>query len=190
MRNLQLQVQMTVDGFIGGPNGEMDWTTQTWTDDINQYVTGIIQSIDTIVLGRKLAEGFIPYWARVAGDMDHPEKAAGRVFTNTRKVVFSKTLERSEWENTALAKGNLVHEIKALKQQPGKDIIAYGGATFVSALINHGLIDDFHLFINPVAIGSGLTIFKDLEHKQKLTLVKSIAFDCGIVVLHYALNGE
>jgi dihydrofolate reductase len=181
---------MTVDGFIGGPNGEMDWTTRAWTSDINQYVTGIVESIDTIVLGRKLAEGFIPYWANVARDMDHPENAAGRIFTNTRKVVFSKSLERSDWENTALAKGDLVDEITALKQQPGRDIIAYGGATFVSSLINHGLIDDFHLFINPVAIGSGLTIFKALERKQNLTLVKSIAFDCGIVVLHYALKDE
>lgn len=178
---------MTVDGFIGGPNGEMDWTARAWTDDINQYVTGIIESIDTIILGRKLAEGFIPYWANVARDMDHPENSAGRVFTNTHKVVFSKTLERSEWENTVLAKGDLVEEITALKQQPGKDIIAYGGAAFVSALINHRLIDEFHLFINPVAIGSGLTIFNELDRKQDLALVKSIAFDCGIVVLHYAL---
>jgi dihydrofolate reductase len=190
MRKLQLQVQMTVDGFIGGPNGEMDWTTRAWTDDINQYVTGIVQSIDTIVLGRKLAEGFIPYWANVARDMDHPENAAGRIFTNTRKVVFSKTLERSEWENTALAKGDLADEINALKNQPGKDIIAYGGANFVSALINRALIDEFHLFINPVAIGSGLTIFNQLEGNQNLALVNSVAFNCGIVLLHYALKRE
>jgi len=190
MRKLQLQVQMTVDGFIGGPNGEMDWTARAWTDDINQYVTGITQSIDTIVLGRKLAEGFIPYWANVARDMDHPENAAGRIFTHTRKVVFSKTLELSEWENTTLAKGDLVDEITALKQQPGKDIIAYGGATFVSALINHALIDEFHLFINPVAIGNGLTIFNQLERKQNLALVNSIAFECGIVVLKYELKND
>jgi len=181
---------MTVDGFIGGPNGEMDWNVRDWTDDINQYVTAIVQSIDTIVLGRKLAEGFIPYWTNVARDMDHPENSAGRIFTNTRKVVFSKTLQRSEWENTTLADGDLVDEITALKAQPGKDIIAYGGATLVSALINHALIDEFHLFINPVAIGSGLTIFQELERRKNLALLHSIAFDCGIVVLHYALQRE
>ena len=75
-----------------------------------------------------------------------------------------------------------------LKKQDGKDIIAYGGATFVSALIKHGLIDEYHLFINPAAIGSGLAIFKELDHKQELALVKATAFECGIVVLNYRLK--
>ena len=87
--------------------------------------------------------------------------------------------------DTVLAKGNLVGEITKLKKQDGKDIIAYGGATFVSALIKHGLIDEFHLFINPAAIGNGMTIFKGLDRKQNLRLVKSKSFDCGIVVLNY-----
>ena len=76
-------------------------------------------------------------------------------------------------------------EVNDLKRQPGGDIIAYGGATFVSSLIKEGLIDEFHLFVNPVAIGEGMPIFEKLEQKQNLTLVKSIAFDCGIVVLCY-----
>lgn len=81
-------------------------------------------------------------------------------------------------------------EITKLKKQDGNDIIAYGGATFVSALIKHGLIDEFHLFINPTAIGKGMTIFKDLDGKQNLTLVKSRSFDCGIVVLNYELKRD
>ena len=79
----------------------------------------------------------------------------------------------------------MVDEINKLKKQDGKDIIAYGGATFVSALIKHGLIDEFHLFINPTAIGNGMSIFKELDNKQNLILVKSTSFDCGIVVLNY-----
>ena len=71
------------------------------------------------------------------------------------------------------------------KKQDGKDIIAYGGATFVSALIRHRLIDEFHLFINPTAIGKGMTIFKELDSKQNLTLLRSLAFACGIIVLNY-----
>lgn len=101
------------------------------------------------------------------------------------REVFTKTLEKSEWDNTVLAKGDLVDEITKLKKQDGKDIIAYGGATFVSALIKHGLIDEFHLFINPTAIGNGMSIFKELDNKQNLMLVKSTSFDCGIVVLNY-----
>ncbi len=185
MRKLKLQVQMTLDGYIAGPNGEMDWLTFNWDDELKEYVTALTESVDGIVLGRKLAEGFIPHWATVAADSDNPDYAAGQKFTNTHKVVFTRTLDHSEWPNTVLATGDLTDEINKLKQQDGKDLIAYGGATFVSALIKHGLIDGFYLFINPTAIGSGLPIFQELERKQHLTLVNSIPFGCGIVVLHY-----
>ena len=103
----------------------------------------------------------------------------------TPKVVFTKTLKKSKWANTDIATGDLTDEINKLKSEKGKDIIVYGGASFDSSLIKAGLIDEFHLFINPVAIGNGMTIFKDLNEIQKFALVKSIAFDCGIVMLHY-----
>jgi dihydrofolate reductase len=180
MRKLKLQVQMTVDGYIAGPNGEMDWMVFNWDNEINKYVTELTEPVDTIVLGRKLAQGFIPHWA------SHPEEAGADKFNSTKKVIFTKTLDKSEWDNTVLAKGDLVDEINRLKNQDGQDIIAYGGATFVSALIKHGLIDELHLFINPAVIGSGMSIFKELDSKQMLTLVKSTAFECGIVILQYA----
>lgn len=176
---------MTVDGYIGGPNGEMDWMTFDWDEDLKNYVTTLTEPVDCIVLGRKLAQGFIPHWATVAANPADPQFTAGQKFTKTNKVVFTKTLDQSAWHNTVLAKGNLVDEITTLKSQEGKDIIAYGGAMFVSALIKHGLIDELHLFINPTAIGMGMPIFNQLNGKQPLTLVKATAFDCGIIVLHY-----
>ena len=179
MRKLKLQVQMTVDGFIAGPNGEMDWRLFNWDDELKKYVAELTEPVDTIILGRKLAQGFIPHWA------SHPEQEGADKFNTAAKVVFSKTLDKSEWDNTTLAKGDLVDEINKLKQQDGNDIIAYGGASFVSALIKHRLIDDLHLFINPAAIGNGMSIFKELDGKQNLKLVKSSAFECGMVVLHY-----
>ena len=179
MRKLKLQVQMTVDGYIAGINGEMDWTARNWDDELKKYVGRITEPVDCIILGRKLAQGFIPHWA------SHPEEEGADKFNNTKKVVFTKMLEKSEWDNTVLAKGDLGEEITKLKKQDGNDIIAYGGATFVSALIKHGLIDEFHLFINPTAIGNGMSIFKELDNKQNLVLVKSTSFDCGIVVLNY-----
>ncbi len=185
MRKLKLQVQMTVDGYIAGLNGEMDFMVWNWDNQLKQYVEDITEPVDCIILGRKLAEGFIPHWATVAANPDDPEFTAGKKFTDTPKVVFTKTLDKSEWDNTVLAKGNLVDEITKLKKQDGKDIIAYGGATFVSALIKQGLIDEFHLLINPTAIGKGMTIFQELDSKQDLTLVKITSFDCGIVVLNY-----
>ncbi|MBK7410570.1 MAG: dihydrofolate reductase family protein [Saprospirales bacterium] len=190
MRKLILQVQMTTDGYVAGTNGEMDWMELNWDDDLSQYVTDLTEPVDCIILGRKLAEGFIPHWASVAANPANPEFTAGKKFTDTHKVVFSNTLDKSApavlgWNNTVLAKGDLVDEITNLKKQEGKDIIAYGGATFVSALIQEGLIDEFHLFVNPTAIGNGMTIFKEPDSDQNLTFVKSISFDCGIVVLNY-----
>lgn len=185
MRKLKLQVQMTIDGFVAGPNGEQDWVTWDWDDELKQYVDKITAPVDCIVLGRKLAEGFIPYWAGVAEDSDNPEQESGKKFTETPKVIFSNTLEESKWENTDLAQGDLVDEITRLKKQDGNDIIAYGGATFVSNLIKENLIDEYHLFINPTAIGNGMPIFNKLKANQNLKLVKSTGFECSIVSLHY-----
>lgn len=179
MRKLKLQVQMSLDGFIAGPNGEMDWMEWNWDDELKKYVKELTDHVDCIVLGRKLAQGFIPYWT------SHPEQEGADIFINTEKVVFTKTLEKSEWDKTVLAKGDLSEEINKLKKQDGKDIIAYGGATFVSALIKQGLIDDLHFFIDPAAIGKGMTIFNDSYSKQNFKLIKAKPFECGIVVLHY-----
>lgn len=185
MRKLKLQVQMSIDGFIAGPQGEMDGMTFNWDDELKQYVTDLTEPVDCIVLGRRLAEGFIPHWAAVAADPQNPERMAGKKFTDTPKVVFTKTLDNSGWDNTVLAKGDLVDEITKLKEQDGKDIIAYGGAAFVSALIKHDLIDELHLFVNPVALGNGMAIFKELDEKRKFVLETSSAFSCGIVLIKY-----
>jgi dihydrofolate reductase len=190
MRKLKLQMQLTLDGFVAGPNGEMDWMVWNWDDELKKYVTEITDPVDCIVLGRKLAQGFIPHWATIAANPDNPEFTAGKKFTHTHKVVFTKTLDKSEWDNTVLAKGDLIDEITKLKRQDGKDIIAYGGAGFASSLIKQGLIDEYHLFINPVAIGKGMAIFSNLEKKLTLQLVKARSFDSGIVVLCYKPEGK
>ena len=106
-------------------------------------------------------------------------------YTTTPKIVFTRTINKSIWKNTEIANGELVDEINNLKNQEGKDIIAYGGGTFVSALLKNKLIDELHLFINPAAIGSGMPIFKELMETQKFITVNAIHFDCGIIVLVY-----
>jgi dihydrofolate reductase len=185
LRKLKLQVQMSTDGYIAGPNGEMDWLVWNWDDKLKEYVNELTESVDSILLGRKMTEGFISYWSDVMAKPDHHDYAFAKKMIETPKVVFTKTLNKSKWVNTDIATGDLTDEINKLKRQEGKDIIVYGGASFDSSLIKAGLIDEFHLFVNPAAIGNGMTIFKDLNEMQKFTLVKSIAFDCGIVLLHY-----
>lgn len=187
MRKLKLQMQLSLDGFVAGPIGEMDWMVWNWDEALLKYVADLTEPVDCIVLGRVLAQGFIPHWDTLAANTETAQDFEKKM-SDTPKVVFTKTLESNEWSNTTLAKGNLVEEINALKNQSGQDIIAYGGANFVSDLIKHNLIDEYHLFINPTLLGNGMPIFKSLEDKLNLKLVESKGFECGIVVLHYVPN--
>ena len=119
LRKLKLQVQISVDGRITGPNGEMDWLT--WDDNYNEYVNELTESIDTILLGRKMVDGFISYWSNVMSKSDDPWNAIAKKMIEIPKVVFTRTLNKSEWINTDLARGDLKDEINKLKSQPGKD---------------------------------------------------------------------
>ena len=186
MRKLKLQVQISVDGYIAGPNGEMDWMTWNWDDELKNCVSELTAPVDTIVLGRILAEGFIGYWAGVAANPDDPSQPFGKIMTGTPKVVFTKTLEKSGWDNTILAKGDLAEEINKLKSLEGGDIIAYGGASFVSGLIKAGLIDEYNLFVNPAVVGNGMPIFKEISSRLNLELIKAQAFSCGVALLRYS----
>lgn len=179
MRTLKLQTQVTIDGFMAGAAGEMDWMTVPWDDALNHYVTALTEPVDAILLGRKLAQGFIPHWAALPAD--EPALAIEKM-NGSRKVVFSKTLTSSEWPNTVIASGPLRDEVERLKRAPGGDLIAYGGGDFVSSLIAEQLIDDLHLLVNPVALGSGMRVFRG---KCSYALVTATPFPCGIVALHY-----
>jgi dihydrofolate reductase len=185
MRRLKLQMQVTLDGFNStGPNDEQQWVT--WDlDGIKQYVVDLLDTSDTILIGRKLAEGYIPYWDDVVTKPDDPMYDFATRIVGSKKVVFTKTLDKSVWVNTELAKGDLSDEVKKLKNQEGKDLIVYGGSSFVSSLIKHGLIDEFHFFVNPIAIGKGMSAFAQLENWQQLKLVKSMTCDSGLIILHY-----
>ena len=185
LRKLRLQVQMSVDGCIAGPNGEMDWMVGLLDDELIKYVSKITESVDTILLGRKMTDVFISSWLDVMNKPDDPWYAFSKKMIETPKVVFTKTLNKSRWINTDIATGNLIEEVSKIKSQNGRDIVVYGGASFDSSLIKEKLIDELYLFINPVAIGNGMTIFKDLNEIQKYTLIESKAFECGKVLLRY-----
>ena len=185
MRKLKLQVQISVDGFIAGPGGEMDWITWTTDQDFIDYVMDLTDSSDGMLLGRKLAEGFIPYWTAITNNPEDPQYSFAKIMVDTPKVVFSKTLDKSAWDNTVVENGDLTTEINKIKSQKGKDIIMYGGSEFVSSVIKAGLIDEYHLFVSPSAIGKGMPIFNTLEGTRKLSLIKATPLKCGIVVLFY-----
>lgn len=181
MRKLKLQIQTTVDGYMAGPNGEMDWMKFPWTDDIGVYVAALMETVDCIVLGRNLAEGFIPHWAAQPADED---QTSIDWMNNTPKVVLSTTLAESPWDNAAVA-SDLTEAIDELKAQQGGDLIAYGGGMLVSSLISAGLVDELHLFVNPTAIGTGMPVFPTDGAYRQLELVGAQPFDCGITAMHF-----
>ncbi|SFE96491.1 Dihydrofolate reductase [Chitinophaga sp. CF118] len=189
MRKLKLQMQISVDGYVAGPNGEMDWMQWNWDEELNNYVIELTEPVDCILLGRKLAEGFIPAWAASIANPE-TEDAGGHKMVDTHKIVFSKTLKSIEGKNVVVENGDMVEAVTALKKQPGKDIIVYGGSTFVSSLIQQGLIDEYHLFVNPAAIGKGMSIFNTLQSRLNLKLVTAKPFECGIVVLYYKYDRQ
>jgi dihydrofolate reductase len=199
MRKLKLQSQISVDGFIAGQNGEMDWITWDLSQDILNCITDLNKPIDLILLGKNLAEGFIPHWKGEATDptkkrefvekMSEPYDFAKQMY-ETPKIVFTKSIKKADWDFTTIESGDLVENVNKLKNQDGGDIIVYGGGAFVSSLIKVGLIDEFNLFVNPVAIGHGMTIFKGLGDRQNLILKTVQKFDCGIALLRYELKTD
>lgn len=179
-------MQLSLDGFVCGPRGELDWMISEWDEVLKEYATALTNSADTILLGRATAQGMAVYWPTVAANPESkPEDLwMAERLNNWPKVVFSKTISRIDWYNTRIA-NDILEEVKELKKEPGKDIIIYGGAGIVASFIKENLIDEYHLFINPVAIGKGKSIFEELYANRELQLVNTVASNTGITVLHY-----
>ena len=182
MRKLKLQMQITSDGFVAGPEGQLDWMTWNMDEKLQGFITHLTDTSDTILLGRKMTPGFIDYWEREITKPQGPQYPFARKMVELPKLVFSKMLRVVDGQNARVENSDLKNAVDQLKQAPGNDIIVYGGATFVSSLIENALIDEFNLFVNPVAIGNGLRIFKD---RRPLMLTASTAYPCGIVVNAY-----
>jgi len=199
MRKLKLEIQTSIDGFIADANGNTDWMIWNWGPDwawdkaLQQFHTDLTKSADCILISKQMAEeGFKGHWQQVCEAPNDPRHEFAKHITDTYKIVFSKTLKKSipipgGWENTDISKTD-VEFINKLKSQEGKDILVYGGATLVSSLIKAGLIDEFHLIVNPSVLGTGLSIFKELDGRQTMKLLRVQSFDCGIVVLSYTLR--
>src|SRR5580765_3058612 len=132
MRKLKLQVQISVDGYVGGTNGELDWNVKA-DEKLWLFMNEEADSSDTLLLGRKMAQGFVGHFEEFKPD--NPKFSFAQKMVNFRRIIFTKTLDKPFGKNTSLAKGNLPGEIAKLKSENGKDILVYGGAGFVSSLI-------------------------------------------------------
>ena len=195
MKKLILQMQMSVDGFVGA-NEDHRWQLWEWGDDISwdeelkRDFNSVFAGIDTILLSRKMAEeGYLSHWGNAAKRYPaDPFYAFAQRIVEARKVVPSDSLKTSRWERTRVVSGGLPREVNALKAGEGADIAVFGGAGFASSLIAAGLVDEFQLFINPAVLGAGRRIF-DQGGFGKLRLLGSKAYACGMVVNRYAPAG-
>ncbi len=186
MRKMIAALQMSVDGFIEGPNGELDWAMTddegTWSD-----LFEMLTQVDTFILGRVMYPDYEHYWLNLLGNPaagTKNEVAYARLADTIPHIVLSKTLDKAAWKTTRIVRD--VDEIKKIKQQPGKDIVVWGGATLVSSLMNLGLIDELRLMVNPLVLGGGKALFKDVKERHLLKLLRVKPLKSGKVSLTYS----
>ena len=195
-RKIIAALEVSVDGFIEGPNGEMDWAMmedeETWRDVFEMLV-----HIDTFILGRKMYPVYEQYWLAVLTDpggilplsgrvASKNEIAYARLADNRQHIVLSSTLDKVAWKTTRIVRD--VEDIRKMKQQPGKDMYAVGGATLVSSLMNLGLIDELRILVNPLILGGGKTLFKDVKERHTLELTGAKPLKSGKVSLTYSVQ--
>ncbi len=204
-------MSISVDGFVSGANGENDWSFKTGDEESKAWSVGLGRTAGLLIMGRKSFEVMAPYWPTATGpfaapmneipkdfftkkgfkgiDPGHTTTAVknARSYNAARGILHKAEASPAEvsWGDARVFDGDLAEGIRELKAEPGKPIMAAGGAGFMQSLIATGLIDEYHLAIHPVALGSGLPIFTDLARPLYLKLVDVKAFPGGVVAHTY-----
>jgi dihydrofolate reductase len=177
MRKLLVSNLMSLDGFFEGPRKELDWFVVD--DEFLAYAREMLRSVDTILFGRTTYEHMAAYWPSA------PKDEIAEKMNSLNKVVFSRTLDKPQWNNSRLFKGDPAAEVEKLKQQPGKDMVILGSAMLASSLLEAGLIDEYRVILNPVLIGAGNLLFRGVRKKVVLKLRETKLLKSGVIVLYY-----
>jgi len=182
MRKLIYSMTMSLDGYIAGPGGNIDWSAPD--EELHRFHNDQVRELGVHLLGRRLYETMV-YWETADQVPSASEVTVdfARIWQALPKVVFSKTLDRVEG-NTRLASAGVVEEVARLKEEPGGDL-AVGGAGVASELIERNLIDDYHVFICPILLGGGTPFFPAMERRIELELLETRTFAGGVEYLHY-----
>ena len=185
MRKLVLFMHISLDGFVAGPEGEMEWINVD--SEMFDYAGRLTDKADIALYGRKTYEMMESYWPSAAdqpGATKH-DITHSRWYNSVKKVVVSGTLETEQPANTEIYASDIPVRIMELKETGGKDILMFGSPSVAYILMQAGLIDDYWLFVNPVLLGEGIPMFKDISNRIKLELKESKVFSSGVVGLHY-----
>jgi dihydrofolate reductase len=156
--------------------------------EFNEYAVDMLDSVDTLLFGRVTYELMANYWPTPVAKKDDPIVA--EKMNTLPKIVFSRTLDKAEWQNTRLVKDNIEEEIKKMKKQPGKDMAILGSGSIVSGLAPLGLIDEYRIMVNPVVLGSGTSLFKGIKDRLDMKLLRTRTFRSGNVLLYYEPAGK
>jgi dihydrofolate reductase len=185
MRKVILFMHVSLDGFAAGPNGELDWIS--YDEELEKYAEGVVSTVGAALYGRVTYQMMEGYWPTVLTNPDSTkhEIEHARWIEKIPKVVFSKTMERVEWNNARLIKDNIAEEVSKLKQQPGKDLVIFGSPGLAQSFVQLGLIDEYKLTVNPVVLGRGMPLFKEVKERIDLELLNTKRLNSGVVALHY-----
>ncbi len=186
MSKLVLFNLMTLDGFFAGPNGEIDW--HNVDAEFNDFAVEQLDTAGGLIFGRVTYQMMASYWPTPEALASDPQ-VAGKM-NEMPKYVFSKTLDRADWNNTRLVTGDATEEAARLKAQPGRDIFIFGSAGLASTFTRAGLIDEYRVIVNPLILGKGQPLFKDVNRQLDLSLLNVRAFRNGNVLLYYAPKGS
>ena len=187
MRKVILFLHSSLDGFVEGPNGEMDIGWVAYNEELEKHAKEILSTVDTVLWGRGTYQMMENYWTSVPSNPTASEHEVehAKWIEDTQKIVFSTTLEKTEWNNSRLVKENIEEEIINLKELPGNDIIILGSPRFAHRLMELNLIDVLKITISPVIIGSGLPLFNEVKYSRNLSLVENKTFNSGVIGLTY-----
>jgi dihydrofolate reductase len=186
-RKVILSMQMTLDGYVAGPNEEMDWmqnSDEEWKEMFDE-----LQEADTYLLGRKMYPIYSKHWQSVLKNpgSSGSENEFAKLADKTQHIVFTHGDFKPDWKNTRVAH-DVKQEITNLKKQPGKNIIAWGGANFASNLISLGVLDEIRIVINPVILGKGKSLFDNVDQQSKLEMIESRPVKPGLIILRYKVS--
>jgi dihydrofolate reductase len=187
MRKLILSMQVSLDGFVEGQNGDMSWMQPDDNEQWDDMFAMLLKNVDLLLLGRGMWADYRDYWKKALVDSNFSpnEVKFAKLAERTPHIVFSKTLKDAGWENTTINSGDVADEVKKIKEQSGKDIYIVGGAKFAATLIDSGLVDEYQLVINPVILTKGKSFFQQLTNRRQIELIDTKQLSTGVAILRY-----